>query len=343
MVFDPAEISYDELLRLFWESHDPTQGMRQGNDVGTQYRSGIYVTSDAQREAARGVARALRSEQLARGRLRRDHHRDRATRPSSSTPRTTTSSTWRRTRTATAAWAAPACRCPVGLCTEGPSREQQPAPSACRRSSPRRASAPTSAGHQAQSSCSASGTGSAPSGTVASPTSIAMPSGRPTSASTLSRSGSSCHSSLQLARERPRRALAEVDRAAGAERPAVRPGRHPAGAPARQPAAVGGAHHAERGQAVAGVALDQPQRPARRLKLEPQPAARPRASPRAAWPSRRARASRARAAVDGRVGLRRRSRRAARRPRRASAPRPARGSRGRARACRNGTGHASAI
>ena len=52
VVFRPAEISYDELLRVFWEGHDPTQGMRQGNDVGTQYRSGIYVTSDAQREAA---------------------------------------------------------------------------------------------------------------------------------------------------------------------------------------------------------------------------------------------------------------------------------------------------
>jgi peptide-methionine (S)-S-oxide reductase len=48
----PEDISYDELLRLFWEGHDPTQGMRQGNDVGSQYRSAIYVTSDAQREAA---------------------------------------------------------------------------------------------------------------------------------------------------------------------------------------------------------------------------------------------------------------------------------------------------
>ena len=51
-VFDPAVTSYDEMLRLFWENHDPTQGMRQGNDVGTQYRSAIYVRSDAEREAA---------------------------------------------------------------------------------------------------------------------------------------------------------------------------------------------------------------------------------------------------------------------------------------------------
>jgi peptide-methionine (S)-S-oxide reductase len=52
VAYRPAEVSYDELLRLFWEGHDPTQGMRQGNDVGAQYRSGIYVTSDAQRRAA---------------------------------------------------------------------------------------------------------------------------------------------------------------------------------------------------------------------------------------------------------------------------------------------------
>jgi len=52
VVFDPAKTSYRELLRVFWESHDPTQGMRQGNDVGTQYRSGIYVHDEEQRRAA---------------------------------------------------------------------------------------------------------------------------------------------------------------------------------------------------------------------------------------------------------------------------------------------------
>ena len=52
VVFDPAEIGYADLLKLFWQSHDPTQGMRQGNDVGTQYRSGIYVYTDQQRALA---------------------------------------------------------------------------------------------------------------------------------------------------------------------------------------------------------------------------------------------------------------------------------------------------
>jgi peptide-methionine (S)-S-oxide reductase len=52
VAFRPEERSFEELLKLFWEGHDPTQGMRQGNDVGTQYRSGIYVTSPAQRAAA---------------------------------------------------------------------------------------------------------------------------------------------------------------------------------------------------------------------------------------------------------------------------------------------------
>jgi len=52
VIYDPARVSYEQLLRTFWEAHDPTQGMRQGNDVGTQYRSGIYVADEAQRRAA---------------------------------------------------------------------------------------------------------------------------------------------------------------------------------------------------------------------------------------------------------------------------------------------------
>src|SRR6185437_11677773 len=63
VVFDPQQISYDEILRLFWENHDPTQGMRQGNDVGTQYRSAVYWTTEAQRDAAE-ASRAMYAEQL---------------------------------------------------------------------------------------------------------------------------------------------------------------------------------------------------------------------------------------------------------------------------------------
>ncbi len=59
VVFDPARIPYETLLQTFWESHDPTQGMRQGNDVGTQYRSGIYVFSPAQRAAAEATKTAF--------------------------------------------------------------------------------------------------------------------------------------------------------------------------------------------------------------------------------------------------------------------------------------------
>ena len=55
VAFDPAVTSYDQLLKVFWEDHDPTQGMRQGNDVGTQYRSAVYTTTDEQAETARRV------------------------------------------------------------------------------------------------------------------------------------------------------------------------------------------------------------------------------------------------------------------------------------------------
>jgi peptide-methionine (S)-S-oxide reductase len=63
VVFDPAKTTYDELLRLFWENHDPTQGMRQGNDVGSQYRSAVLFTSEAQHEAA-ARSRAMYQQQL---------------------------------------------------------------------------------------------------------------------------------------------------------------------------------------------------------------------------------------------------------------------------------------
>ncbi len=63
VAFDPTKTSYEALLKVFWEGHDPTQGMRQGNDVGTQYRSAIYVFDDAQREAAE-ASKAAYQERL---------------------------------------------------------------------------------------------------------------------------------------------------------------------------------------------------------------------------------------------------------------------------------------
>jgi len=67
VVFDPKRVGYDELLRVFWENHDPTQGMRQGNDVGTQYRSAIYTYGDEQRERARASVRAYAAALAERG------------------------------------------------------------------------------------------------------------------------------------------------------------------------------------------------------------------------------------------------------------------------------------
>jgi peptide-methionine (S)-S-oxide reductase len=66
VVFDPQETSYDEILRLFWENHDPTQGMRQGNDQGTQYRSAIYTVDETQHAAA-DASRTRFQGELAKG------------------------------------------------------------------------------------------------------------------------------------------------------------------------------------------------------------------------------------------------------------------------------------
>jgi peptide-methionine (S)-S-oxide reductase len=67
VVYDPKQTSYEALLRIFWEHHDPTQGMRQGNDVGTQYRSAIYTYSEAQRKAAEASRDAYQQRLRAAG------------------------------------------------------------------------------------------------------------------------------------------------------------------------------------------------------------------------------------------------------------------------------------
>jgi peptide-methionine (S)-S-oxide reductase len=67
VAFDPARIAFEELLKTFWESHNPTQGMQQGNDVGTQYRSGIYLTDSAQAAPARSSAHAYQQALSAKG------------------------------------------------------------------------------------------------------------------------------------------------------------------------------------------------------------------------------------------------------------------------------------
>src|SRR3954468_9694306 len=67
VVFDPSATSYEEILRLFWENHDPTQGMRQGNDVGTQYRSAIYWETDEQRQLAEASRDAYQAQLSAKG------------------------------------------------------------------------------------------------------------------------------------------------------------------------------------------------------------------------------------------------------------------------------------
>jgi peptide-methionine (S)-S-oxide reductase len=95
VAFDPERIAYADLLKVFFEGHDPTQGMRQGNDVGTPYRSGIYFANDAQKTLSGARPAAGRGP-------------PRSSPPApSTTPRTTTSSTCTRSPTATAAWPGP--------------------------------------------------------------------------------------------------------------------------------------------------------------------------------------------------------------------------------------------
>ena len=109
VVFDPKVVTYEELLKVFWEAHDPTQGMRQGNDTGSQYRSAIYTYGDAQAKAARGFARGVSTISEEPRASARSRPRS-VPRRSSIMPRTITSSTSARIPAATAAWAAPGFR-----------------------------------------------------------------------------------------------------------------------------------------------------------------------------------------------------------------------------------------
>ena len=114
VVYDPSVVSFERILQVFWESHDPTQGMRQGNDVGTQYRSAIYLDRRIAAQRRRVEPQDVPGRATARGRLRRDHDRGRCRSASSSTPSRTTSSISPRTPTATAGSGARGCRVRLG-------------------------------------------------------------------------------------------------------------------------------------------------------------------------------------------------------------------------------------
>jgi peptide-methionine (S)-S-oxide reductase len=107
VAFDPTRVSLDEILRRFWEGHDPTQGMRQGNDVGTQYRSAIYWNSPAQRDAAIASRDRYAAQPVA---ARLDHDRDREAGPFYAAE-DITSSIWKNPG---GYWHSPAFR-PVGV------------------------------------------------------------------------------------------------------------------------------------------------------------------------------------------------------------------------------------
>ena len=111
VVFDPKTVSYADLLKIFWEAHDPTQGMRQGNDVGTTYRSAIYTFGEAQQQAALASRDAYEAALKRRRPRQRSRPRSRRRLPSIS-PRKNTSSTWPRTPTAIATSRAPASPAP---------------------------------------------------------------------------------------------------------------------------------------------------------------------------------------------------------------------------------------